>query len=324
MTTTHGTDQEPLWLAIERQISDLDSQALSAGGLEGTVRTVAGDLDEAGYAVSTNAGYMIELRRALEAQAKVGHPMMEDLNKAFDSLTLEDVEDTYAGTLKMARELGETWPRLKEFERRSHIQKIIEGIKLDLQVKKAKGFSQDGGIRYLIEEEIEPPVIIERMEIDQAKFDEVLAAVEAERAERARVRGLLEGVAEKSVEEQVRHLINKDVEEDLIVEMAGVEPSVVVGVKEAMEEEIREQQRLKEEAAAKKAAEAAGPPIEEIEPDEMLEHIEAIREIMEFSDQEDEIRTMCEQSMVPMALVDIAVSDPDKLDELEEKAEAEA
>jgi hypothetical protein len=33
---------------------------------------------------------------------------------------------------------------------------------------------------------------------------------------------------------------------------------------------------------------------------------------------------MCEQSMVPKALVDVAVSDPDKLDELEEKAEAEA
>ncbi|MGD8258971.1 MAG: hypothetical protein PVH56_15495, partial [Desulfobacterales bacterium] len=77
----------------------------------------------------------------------------------------------------------------------------------------------------------------------------------------------------------------------------------------------------KEEAAARKKEEAAGPPLEEIPPDEMLEHIEAIREIMEFSDQEKEIRVMCEQSSIPKALVDIAVSDPDKLDELEKEAE---
>ena len=56
-------------------------------------------------------------------------------------------------------------------------------------------------------------------------------------------------------------------------------------------------------------------------PEEMLEHIEAIREIMEFSDQEKEIRVMCEQSSIPKALVDIAVAEPDKLDELEKKAQ---
>ena len=75
-----------------------------------------------------------------------------------------------------------------------------------------------------------------------------------------------------------------------------------------------------EAAAAKKAA-AAGPALEDIPADEMLDHIEAIREIMEFSDQEKEIRVMCEQSSIPSALVDIAVSEPDKLDELEKKAE---
>ena len=42
---------------------------------------------------------------------------------------------------------------------------------------------------------------------------------------------------------------------------------------------------------------------------------------MEFSDQEKEIRVMCEQSSIPVALVDIAVSEPEKLDELEKKAE---
>jgi hypothetical protein len=52
-----------------------------------------------------------------------------------------------------------------------------------------------------------------------------------------------------------------------------------------------------------------------------VDYIDSIREIMEFSDQEKEIRTMCEQSSIPKALVDIAVSEPDKLDELEKQAE---
>ena len=49
-------------------------------------------------------------------------------------------------------------------------------------------------------------------------------------------------------------------------------------------------------------------------------YIEGIREILYFSDQEKDIRIMCEQSKIPKILVDIAVSDPDKLDELEEQA----
>ncbi|UCF55935.1 MAG: hypothetical protein JSW15_07405, partial [Deltaproteobacteria bacterium] len=61
--------------------------------------------------------------------------------------------------------------------------------------------------------------------------------------------------------------------------------------------------------------------LEEIPPDQMLEHIEAIREILEFSDKEKEIRVMCEQSAIPTCLVDIAVSEPEKLDELEKEAE---
>jgi hypothetical protein len=88
-----------------------------------------------------------------------------------------------------------------------------------------------------------------------------------------------------------------------------------------MEAELKEKQRLEEEAAARKKEEAAGPPLEEIPPDEILEHIEAIREIMEFSDKEKEIRVMCEQSSIPKCLVDIAVSEPERLDELEKEAE---
>jgi hypothetical protein len=61
--------------------------------------------------------------------------------------------------------------------------------------------------------------------------------------------------------------------------------------------------------------------MDDISSEDMLDYIESIREIMEFSDQEKEIRVMCDQSAIPKALVDIAVSDPDKLDELEKKAE---
>jgi hypothetical protein len=103
--------------------------------------------------------------------------------------------------------------------------------------------------------------------------------------------------------------------------MAGVDQGAIDGAKKAMEAELKEKERLAAEAAAKKAAEAAGPSLEDMSPEEMLGHIESIREIMEFSDQEKEIRVMCEQSSIPKALVDIAVSEPDKLDELEKKAE---
>jgi hypothetical protein len=132
---------------------------------------------------------------------------------------------------------------------------------------------------------------------------------------------LLEVVEGKSDEEKVKHLLANNVSEKLIIEMAQVDQDAIDGAKQAMEAELKEKQRLEEEAAARKKAEAAGPALEDIPPEEMLDHIEAIREIMEFSDQEKEIRVMCEQSAIPKALVDIAVSEPDRLDELEKEAE---
>ena len=77
----------------------------------------------------------------------------------------------------------------------------------------------------------------------------------------------------------------------------------------------------RKKTAAKKKAEAEGPSLEDMAPEDMLDHIEAIREILEFSDKEKEIRVMCEQSSIPKVLVDIAVSEPDRLDELEKEAE---
>jgi hypothetical protein len=145
--------------------------------------------------------------------------------------------------------------------------------------------------------------------------------MEKERAERTRVATLLEAVEGKSNEEKVKHLFKKNVSEELIIEMAKVDQGAIDGVKQAMEAELKEKQRLEEEAAARKKEAAAGPSLEEIPSDEMLEHIEAIREILEFSDQEKEIRVMCEQSSIPKALVDIAVSEPDRLDALEKEAQ---
>ena len=119
----------------------------------------------------------------------------------------------------------------------------------------------------------------------------------------------------------MKHHIDNKVTEELIIEMAKVDQEVIDAVKQAMEEELKEKQRLAEEEAARKKEAAAGPAVEDIPSDEMLDYIESIREIMEFSDQEKEIRVMCEQSSIPKGLVDIAVSEPEKLDELEKKAE---
>lgn len=321
MTTPYAANDEPLWLAIEKKILDLGSQDLSEGNVEKVIQQLAGALDEGGFNVSKNAGHMLDLRGALGTRARVGRPLMEDLDKAFNALTLDDVVNPYSATTKLIENVGADWPALKDSARRLQIFKMVEKLKLDLLVAKAQGFDGDGGVRLLIGEGIADDVIVERMGISQDEFDEVMAAVEAERAERARVEDLLQGVADKAEADRIRHLITSDVSEELIVEMAGVDQNAIDGVKKAMEEEIAEKQRLAEEAAAKKAAEAAGPSLDDIPPDEMLEHIDAIREILDFSDVEKEIRTMCEQSSVPKDLVEIAVSDPDRLDELEAAAE---
>ena len=200
----------------------------------------------------------------------------------------------------------------------------VEQARLDLLIAKAKEISGDEGIRYLIGEKVADEIIVEALELTDEQLAEVHAAIAAEKAERDRVAGLLEKVADKPKDEQVKHLFENNVTEALIMEMAGVDQGVNDAVKKAMEEELKEKQRLAEEEAARKAAEAEGPSLDDIPSDELIDFIDSIREIMEFSDVEKEIRTMCEQSAIPKALVDIAVSDPDKLDELEKIAEGRA
>jgi len=230
------------------------------------------------------------------------------------------VADSYIATNKLIGDIGKTWPKLKVCDRRPDVIRIVEKTKIDLLIAKAKDLPDDEGIRLLIEEQVEPEVITGALDITGEKLAQVNTAMEEERAERARVATLLEAVEGKSNQEKVKHLLTNNVSEELIIEMAKVGQKAINGVKKTMEEELKEKQRLAEEAASKKKEAAAGPALEDIPPEEMLDHIEAIREIMEFSDQEKEIRVMCEQSSIPTALVDIAVSEPDKLDELEKKA----
>jgi hypothetical protein len=321
MTTSDATEKKPLWLLIEENILELDSQDLSEENLEASIQRIAGELDNTGYNVSHHGGNMLQLRWAMNETNKVGRPLMKDFNTAIAALTLEDVTDTYFVTNKLIRDIGKTWPKLNRSERRPDVIRIVEKTKLDLLITKAKGLPDDEGIRLLIDEQVAPEVITSALDITGEKLEQVNTEMEKERAERARVATLLEAVEGKSNEEKVKHLFTNNVSEELIIEMAKVEQDTINGVKQALDAELKEKQRLEEEAAARKKEEAAGPSLEKIPQDEMLEHIEAIREIMEFSDEEKEIRVMCEQSSIPKSLVDIAVSEPDRLDELEKEAE---
>ncbi len=321
MTTSDTTEKKPLWLLIEENFLELSSQDLSGENREVAIQRIAGELDNTGYNVSRHGGNMLQLRWAMDEMCKVGRPLMKDFNDAIAALTLEDVADPILVTAKLVRDLGEAWPKLKGSERKADVLRIVEKKKLDLLITKAKGLPGDEGIRLLIEEEVASEVITKALDITGEKLGQVNTEVEKERAERARVETLLEAVEGKSNEEKVKHLIVNNVSDKLIIEMAEVDQGAVNGVKQAMEAELKEKQKLEEEAAVRKKDGAAGPPLEEIPPDEMLEHIEAIREILGFSDKEKEIRVMCEQSAIPKCLVDIAVSEPDKLDELEKKAE---
>jgi len=321
MATSDATEKKPLWLLIEEKILELDSQDLSGGNLEATIQKTAVELDDTGYNVSHHGGNLLNFRWAIRDTLKAGKPLLKDFNTAIEALSLEDVADPYAATTGILNDIGKTWPVLKSPEHRPVVIQFVEKRQLDLLIEKAKDLPDDDGVRYLIEKKVDPEVITNGLEITGEKLDQVNALMEQERAERARVTTLLESVEGKTNDEKVKHLFENNVSEELIIEMAKVDQGAIDAVKQAMEEELKEKQRLAEEEAARKKEAAAGPRLEDIPSDEMLDYIESIREIMEFSDQEKEIRVMCEQSSIPKDLVDIAVSEPDKLDELEKKAE---
>jgi len=321
MTTTDETVTKPLWIGIEEKLLELNAGELSGQAKEAAIQKIVGDLDNEGFNVSRSGGKMMQLRWAMDDMLKVGRPLMKDFNDVLAALSLEDVPDPYSATSKIIDNLGETWEELKKVECRLDIIRIVQETRLDLLVKKAKELPENESIRYLIGEQVEREVIVNKLGITEERLVEVEAEIAKEKAERGRVANLLEKVDGKSDEEKVKYLITNNVTEELIIEMAEVDQVAINNAKTSMEEELKEQQRLAEEAAAKKKAEAAGPALEDITPEDMIDHIDSIREIMEFSEVEKEIRTMCEQSDIPQCLVDIAVSDPDKLDELEKNAE---
>jgi hypothetical protein len=321
MTTSNATEKKPLWLLIEEKILELGSQDVSGGKLEASIKRIAGELDNTGYNVSRLGGNLLKLRWAVDDMLKVGRPLLKDLNTAIAAFTIEDLSDPYSATTKLLSDIGKTWPKLISPECRPDVIQFVEKAKLDLLIIKAKDLPDDKGIRLLIAEKVDPEVITRGLEITGEQLEQVKAKIKAELAERARVAKLIEATKNKSNEEKVKHLIENNVSEELIIEMAKVDQGVIDAVKKDMEEEVKEKQRLAEEEAARKKQEAAGPALEDIPPNEILDYIDSIREIMEFSDKEKEIRVMCEQSSIPKSLVDIAVSEPDKLDELEKKAE---
>jgi len=321
MTTTEETTTKPLWLLIEEKFLEVNVQDLSGQVKEVAIQKIAGEFDDSGYNFSKTGGMLLQLRWAMDDMLAVGRPMLKDLNEAIAALTLEDCLDPFAATTNILNDLGGTWIEIKKAERRSEVIGFVEKARLDLLVKKAKELSGDESIRFLIGEEVASELIISELGITDEKLAEVNAAIAAEKAEIERVTTLLVAVDGKSDDERIKHLFENNVAENLIIEMAKVDQAAIDGVKKAMEEEIKEQERLAAEEAAKKKAEAEGPSLDAIAPDQMIEYIDSIREIMEFSEEEKEIRVMCEQSAIPKSLVDIAVSDPDKLDELEKNAE---
>jgi len=320
MTEDLDKDKEPLWMLIEEQIQKYTDEDFSEANSLETSRKIAEELDKTGYNVSKHGGNWMKLRAAIKARGRVGRPFMQDFNKAVSALGLDDIKDSYAMAMKIIRDLGGDWPSFLASEHRADVDKIVENRKIGLMIERAKELSGEPGMRYLISESFEPQAIMETLGVSEEEYKSIKSKVEAELAEKARVRELFDAVEGASEEDRIRHLLNKNAADELIMEIGGIEQSAIDAVKETMEEEMAEKKRKEEELAAKKAAEAAGPPLEDIDPSDMLVYIEGIREILEFSDVERDIRIMCEQSAIPKVLVDIAISDPDKLDELEKEA----
>jgi len=313
--------KEPLWMLIEKEIEKESDDDFSEQSIFSTTQKIAAGLDGSGYNVSKSGGNWLRLKAAIKARTQVGRPLMHDLDKAISVLTLDNISDAQSMAIKIVSELGKDWPDILVSENRPDFEEMVVSKKTDLIIAKAKELSAEEGIRYLIAESFEPASIIEVMGITEDEYNGVKTTVDAEIAEKKRVGELCEKVTDSADDEKIKFLISNDTSDELIIEIGGFTQPAIDNVKKTMEKELEEKRKKEEELAAKKADEAAGPSLGQIDSDQMLEYIESIREILEFSDQEKDIRIMCEQSSIPKALVDIAVSDPDKLDELEEEAE---
>jgi hypothetical protein len=320
MTAPKQGDSKPLWLAVEEEILEMAASAFSAKKKESLVHRLASRLDERGFNVSRTGGKLLDLRWAVDARLDAGRALLGDIKKAVAALKLDDVANPRAATSALIDKLGKTWPALKEVGRDKAVLDMVSAARLKLLTAHARNLQGDQGVRYLREQDVADADILEGLGISQEELDGVDAAIAAELAEAERVTGLLNEVADQSKQDQIKHLLNNEVADALVMQRVGVEQADVDAARSAIEEALKEKQRQAEEEAARKKAEAEGPALDAIPADQMLEHIEAIREILEFSNEEKEIRVMCEQSSIPKCVVDIAVTDPDKLDELEKRA----
>jgi hypothetical protein len=312
--------KDPLWMLMEEQIQKYADEDFSEANSLETSQKIAEELDKTGYNVSKSGGNWLRLKGAIKARHRVGRPFMQDFNQAVSALSLDDIKDTYATAMKIMAALGRDWPSFLASEYRADVDIIVANKKTHLMIARAKELGGEQGIRFLMSESFETQVIMEALAISEEEYKAVKSKVDTELAEKSRVQELLAAVKDASEEAKIKRLLNKNVADELIIEIGGIKPSAIGEVKKAMERELAEKKKNEEELAAKRAAEAAGPALEDIDPEHMLTHIEGIREILEFSDVEKDIRIMCEQSAIPKALVDIAISDPDKLDELEKEA----
>jgi len=320
MSKNRNAGKAPLWMLIEKQIQQYKDEDFAGANTLATSKKIAKELDKTGYNVSKHGGNWMQLKMAVKARHRVGRPFIEDFDKTVEALGLDDIADTYATAMRIIADLGTDWPTFLASENRDDVNEIVGNKKIELMIAKAKALAGEPGIRYLISESFEPQAIIEALEVSEDEYKSIKSKVDAELAEKKRVQKLFDAVKDASEEDKIKHLLKNNASDELITEIGGIGQPTIDAVKKAMEEELAEKKRKEEELAAKKAAEAAGPSLEDINSDDMLEYIEGIREILEFSDVEKDIRIMCEQSSIPKALVDIAISEPDKLDELEKKA----
>lgn len=321
MSENHIQGKDPLWLLIEKEIPNYQENDFAAENLLPTAKKIAADLDQTGYNVSRSAGNWMQLKAALGARNSVGRPFIKDFDQAISALTLDNIKDTYTTAVDIINDLGKDWEFFLKAENRPDVENIVHNRKVDLVIARAKEQGGEQGIRFLIAESFKPQNIVEIMGINDDEYNSVKAKVDAELAEIQRVKDHLASMTDTSDEDKIKHLLNENVADNLILEIGGFDQAALESVKSSMEAELAEKKRKEEELAAKKAAEAAGPSLDEISADDMLEYIEGIREILDFADSEKDIRIMCEQSSIPKALVEIAVSEPDKLDELEKQAE---
>ena len=107
MTLSSEPLYEPLWLAMEKKISEHASEDSTGSNLEALIHKIAAELDESGYNVSTYGGNLLQLRWAMNEKNKNGKPLMQDLNAAMQGLSFEDVANPQAAAAKIKNSLGQ-------------------------------------------------------------------------------------------------------------------------------------------------------------------------------------------------------------------------